>query len=65
MRRVAAALGSLCVAWCAGAGTADANPDPPVRAGAQPAPAVRAAEPALSQQLDGRRAVRGCAAPSR
>jgi membrane-bound lytic murein transglycosylase D len=61
MRRVAAALGSLCVALCARA-AADST-DAPIHAGLQPAPPVRAGEPVLPQQLDGRRAVRGCPAP--
>ena len=38
-----------------------AQAQPTVHPGPQPAPPVRAAEPALPQQLDGRRAVRGCA----
>ena len=57
MRRVAAALGSLCVVLC---GSAAADTDPSIRAGAQPSPPVRAGEPSLPQQLGGRRAVRGC-----
>lgn len=63
MRRVAAALGLLCAAWCAGA-AAD-TPEAPTHAGVQPAPPVRAASPELPQRLDGRRAVRGCPAPVR
>ena len=35
--------------------------EPLVHAGAQPTPPVQAGEPVLPQQLDGRRAVRGCA----
>jgi membrane-bound lytic murein transglycosylase D len=58
MRRVAAALGSLCVALCARA-AAD-TPDAPIHAGVQAAPPVRAGAPVLPQRLDGRRAVRGC-----
>jgi membrane-bound lytic murein transglycosylase D len=63
MRRVAAALGLLCGAWCAGA-AAD-TPEAPIRAGVQPAPPVRTGELELPQRPDGRRAVRGCPAPVR
>lgn len=59
MRRVAAALGSLCVALCTRAAAADTS-DAPIHAGTQPAPAVQASEPELPQQMGGRRAVRGC-----
>ncbi|HWO20679.1 MAG TPA: transglycosylase SLT domain-containing protein [Kofleriaceae bacterium] len=66
MRRVAAALGLLCVAWCAGAAADTAGAaDAPIHAGVQPAPPVRASAPELPQRLDGRRAVRGCPAPIR
>ncbi|MBA3391333.1 MAG: LysM peptidoglycan-binding domain-containing protein [Deltaproteobacteria bacterium] len=58
MRRVAAALAASCVAlWNAGA---RAEPDA-VHAGAQAAPPLRAVEPRLDQELDGRRNIRGCA----
>jgi membrane-bound lytic murein transglycosylase D len=63
MRRVAAALGSLCVALCARA-AADPS-DAPISAGVQPAPPVSAGAPELPQRLDGRRAVRGCPPASR
>ena len=62
MRRVAAALGSLCVVVSCTRAAADPS-DAPVRAGTQAAPPVRAGEPELPQQLDGRRAVRGCQPP--
>jgi membrane-bound lytic murein transglycosylase D len=46
--------------------TAHADPqDPPIRAGAQPVPPVRAVEPVLRQELDGRRTIRGCAVDER
>ncbi|MBL0218836.1 MAG: LysM peptidoglycan-binding domain-containing protein [Myxococcales bacterium] len=50
-------LGSLVI--CAAVGLAHADPDT-VHPGPQGAPPVQAGEPVLSQQLDGRRAVRGC-----
>jgi membrane-bound lytic murein transglycosylase D len=58
MRRVAAAVGSLCVALLLGAAEADSTSAP---AGLQPVPPVTASEPSLPQRLDQRRAVRGCA----
>src|SRR5690606_6810318 len=61
MRRVAAALGSLCAVLCARA-AADPS-EAPIHAGVQAAPPVRAGEPVLPQQLAGRRAIRGCAPP--
>ncbi|HET9626136.1 MAG TPA: LysM peptidoglycan-binding domain-containing protein [Kofleriaceae bacterium] len=46
--------------------TAHADPiEPPIHAGTQAAPPVRPGEPALRQELDGRRAIRGCAADER
>jgi membrane-bound lytic murein transglycosylase D len=46
--------------------TAQADPvEPPIHAGAQPAPPVRAGEPVLHQELDGRRSIRGCSADER
>jgi membrane-bound lytic murein transglycosylase D len=39
--------------------------DPPIRAGVQPAPPVRAGEPILQQERDGRRSVRGCSVEER
>nr|MBA3501748.1 hypothetical protein [Deltaproteobacteria bacterium] len=54
MRRVAAAI--VCVLW-----TGAVNADPVIHAGAQPAPPVPSAEPALDQHLDARRNIRGCA----
>jgi membrane-bound lytic murein transglycosylase D len=45
-----------------------ADPDPsdaPVHAGTQAVPPVRAGEPVLRQELDGRRSIRGCAADER
>jgi membrane-bound lytic murein transglycosylase D len=60
-----AAIGSL-VLWIASGATAHADPpDPPVHAGVQPSPPVRAGEPVLHQELDGRRAIRGCSADER
>jgi membrane-bound lytic murein transglycosylase D len=53
----------LCIGLCAAA-HADPLP-PPIHAGAQPAPPVRAGEPVLRQELDGRRSIRGCAADER
>lgn len=50
-------LGSLVI--CAAVGLAHADPDT-VHPGPQGAPPVQAGEPVLPQQLDGRRAVRGC-----
>jgi membrane-bound lytic murein transglycosylase D len=37
-----------------------ADPDTPIHAGTQAAPPIHATDPALSQDVDGRRAVRGC-----
>jgi len=46
--------------------TAHADPvDPPIHAGAQPAPPVHAGEPELRQELDGRRSIRGCSVDER
>lgn len=53
MRRVATAIGVICVV-----ATAQADSTP---AGPQPAPPVTVNEPSLPQQLDHRRNVRGCA----
>jgi membrane-bound lytic murein transglycosylase D len=53
----------VCIGLCA---AAQADPlDPPIRAGVQPAPPVRAGEPFLSQELDGRRSIRGCSVDER
>jgi membrane-bound lytic murein transglycosylase D len=53
----------LCIGLCA---PAHADPrDPPIHAGAQPAPPVRAGEPDLQQELSGRRSVRGCSIDER
>jgi membrane-bound lytic murein transglycosylase D len=41
-------------------GDPSSDNDPPLRAGAQAVPPVRAGEPILSQQVDGRRSIRGC-----
>src|SRR6185436_16259025 len=58
---LSAAPSLMIVALCAAV-----RADPaPVRAGAQPAPPVHAGEPALRQDADGRRAIRGCAADER
>lgn len=56
MRRVAAAIGWFCISVHA---SAYADPTA-VHAGVQRVPPVQHAEPVLSQELDGRRAVRGC-----
>jgi membrane-bound lytic murein transglycosylase D len=62
---VCAAIGASLV-LCIGLGAARADPrDPPIHAGAQPAPPVRAGEPVLRQELDGRRAIRGCSVDER
>src|SRR3954470_1384009 len=54
------------LALCLGRGTAVAQPsDPPIYAGTQAAPPVRAGEPTLPQELDGRRAIRGCSVDER
>src|SRR3954471_21594819 len=54
------------LALCLGRGTAVAQPsDPPISAGTQEAPPVRAGEPNLPQELDGRRAIRGCSVDER
>lgn len=46
--------------------TAHADPvDPPIHAGAQPAPPVHVGEPELRQELDGRRSIRGCSVDER
>jgi membrane-bound lytic murein transglycosylase D len=53
----------LCLDLCA---IAQADPGPaPIHAGTQPAPPVRAGEPALRQELDGRRSIRGCSVDER
>ena len=58
---------ALGLAVCTGSRAAvHADPrDPPIHPGAQPAPPVRAGEPVLPQELDGRRSIRGCAADER
>src|SRR6185295_16839627 len=54
------------LALCPGLSVAHAEPsDPPIHAGAQTAPPVRAGEPVLPQELDGRRAIRGCSVDER
>ncbi|MBS1123681.1 MAG: Lytic transglycosylase catalytic [Deltaproteobacteria bacterium] len=58
MRRLAAAIGWLVVARGLGAPSVAADP---IHAGAQAVPPVRSPEPALTQELDARRNVRGCA----
>ena len=61
-----AAVGAGLVLWIALGAVAHADPsDPPVRAGTQAVPPVRAGEPVLPQELDGRRAIRGCSADER
>lgn len=53
----------VCIGLCA---VAQAAPlDSPIRAGIQPAPPVRAGEPVLPQELDGRRSIRGCSVDER
>src|SRR5215468_834740 len=60
-----AAIGSL-VLWIGSGAAAHADPlDPPVHAGVQPSPPVRAGEPVLHQELDGRRSIRGCSVDER
>src|SRR3954469_13642989 len=60
---VRVAFGLVC---CTGLYTAHADPlDLPIHAGAQPAPPVHAGEPALPQELDGRRSIRGCSVDER
>ncbi|HEY0479139.1 MAG TPA: lytic transglycosylase domain-containing protein, partial [Kofleriaceae bacterium] len=60
-----AAIGSL-VLWIALGAAAHADPpDAPVHAGVQPSPPVHAGEPALRQELDGRRSIRGCSVDER
>src|SRR5687767_9016317 len=62
--RAAAGCGLvLCIGLCPAA-HADSS-DAPIHAGAQLVPPVRAGEPILQQQLDGRRSIRGCAADER
>jgi membrane-bound lytic murein transglycosylase D len=61
--RAAAGCCLVLVGLCA---TAYGDPaDPPIRAGVQPVPPVRAGEPALRQELDGRRSIRGCGVEER
>jgi membrane-bound lytic murein transglycosylase D len=60
-----AAIGSL-VLWIALGTAAHADPpDAPVHAGVKPSPPVHAGEPALHQELDGRRSIRGCSVDER
>lgn len=62
---VRAAVGASLL-LCIGLRTAHGDPrDPTVHAGAQPAPPVRAGEPVLHQELDGRRSIRGCSVDER
>src|SRR5437899_500662 len=49
------------VALCTAAGTIHADPAPVVHAGPQAAPPVVTGEPVLSQDVDARHNVRGCA----
>jgi membrane-bound lytic murein transglycosylase D len=63
--RAAAGCG---LALCLGLPVAQAQAqpsDPPIHAGPQAAPPVRAGEPVLPQELDGRRAIRGCSVDER
>ncbi|HMG57877.1 MAG TPA: hypothetical protein VK601_30455, partial [Kofleriaceae bacterium] len=61
-----AAVGISVVLWVGLSAVADAQPlASPVHAGAQSAPPVRAGEPVLPQELDGRRAIRGCSVDER
>src|ERR1043166_8516617 len=53
----------LCIGLCSHAHAEPAGP--PIHAGTQTVPPVRAGEPALSQQLDGRRSIRGCSPDER
>ncbi|HEY6180466.1 MAG TPA: hypothetical protein VIX73_38755, partial [Kofleriaceae bacterium] len=59
-----AIVGASVVLWIA-LGAAHADPEAAVHAGTQSAPPVRAGEPVLPQDLDGRRAIRGCSADER
>src|SRR5215468_1928162 len=59
-------VGAGLVAWLCLCAAVHADPlDPPVHAGVQPAPPVRPGEPVLPQELDGRRAIRGCSIDER
>ncbi|TMQ02425.1 MAG: LysM peptidoglycan-binding domain-containing protein, partial [Deltaproteobacteria bacterium] len=60
-----AALGVGLVLWICVCAVAHADPADPVHAGVQAAPPVRAGEPVLRQELDGRRSIRGCAIDER
>src|SRR5215468_3081795 len=60
----------LCSAMAVGLGVSVGDvhadpPDPTLHPGAQPVPPVRAGEPVLSQELDGRRSIRGCSVDER
>ncbi len=56
-----AAVGASLVAWLGLCAAVHADPlDSPIHAGPQPAPPVRPGEPVLPQEMDGRRAIRGC-----
>ncbi|MCX5743816.1 MAG: transglycosylase SLT domain-containing protein [Proteobacteria bacterium] len=57
MRHLAATVGLVAALWT---GRAGAQPTP-VTSGPQVVPPIASGPPALNQQLDGRRAVRGCA----
>lgn len=60
------AVGVGLVLWIALGAAAHADPsDAPVRAGTQDVPPVRVGEPVLPQELDGRRAIRGCSVDER
>jgi membrane-bound lytic murein transglycosylase D len=60
-----ATVGASIVLWIALGAVANADPAPAVHAGTQAVPPVRAGEPVLPQDLDGRRAIRGCSADER
>jgi membrane-bound lytic murein transglycosylase D len=65
-----AAVGASLVVWLGlcvvvHADPSDRPPGPPVHAGAQAVPPVRPGEPVLPQEMDGRRAIRGCSVDER
>jgi membrane-bound lytic murein transglycosylase D len=64
--RVAFLRAALSFAVALGHGAhAHADPPGPIHPGIQPVPPVRAGEPMLPQELDGRRAIRGCSVDER
>jgi membrane-bound lytic murein transglycosylase D len=64
--RVASLRAALSVAVAFGLGAhAYADPPGPIHPGLQPVPPVRAGETVLPQELDGRRAIRGCSVDER